>query len=58
MNRADFVEARRREAWAAGRALCDDLMFRYRQKYRKDVSPPPAKIVDELLTEFLALRSS
>ena len=53
MNRAEFLEAQRREAWAAGRALRDDLLLRYCEKYGKDTPPPPAKIVDELLTEFL-----
>jgi len=53
MDRADFVDARRREAWAEGRALVEELTNRYREKYRLEISPPAAKIVDELLTEML-----
>jgi hypothetical protein len=55
VNRADFLEAQRREAWAVGRALRDDLLARYCAKYHKDIPPPPALIVDELLTEFLGV---
>lgn len=55
MSRAEFLETQRREAWAAGRALKDDLLRQYCEKYRKETSPPPAVIIDELLTEFLGV---
>ena len=53
MNRADFLSAHRREAWAAGRDLADSLLTEYGAKYELQILPPPAQIVDELLTEFL-----
>jgi hypothetical protein len=53
VHRADFVDAQRREAWAEGRALVDELTTSYCEKYDLKISPPPGKIVDELLTEML-----
>ncbi len=53
MKRADFVQAQRLEAWAAGRALADSLLGQYCEKYKQRTLPPPAKVIDELLTEFL-----
>jgi hypothetical protein len=55
VNRAEFLDVQRHEACAAGRALRDDLLGRYCAKYNKDIPPPPALIVDELLTEFLGV---
>lgn len=55
MNRAEFIDANRREAWALGRAIRDDLLSKYCVKYHKDTPPPPATIVNELLTEFLGV---
>ena len=43
----------RQEAWAFGRQLRDDLIEQYRQEYAVAVPPPPALIIDELLTDFL-----
>jgi hypothetical protein len=53
VHRADFVDAQRWGAWAEGRALVGELTARYCEKYDLEISPPPAKIVDELLTEIL-----
>jgi hypothetical protein len=50
--RADFVNQRRREAWAFGRELRDGLLSDYQHQYGKS-PPPPALIIDELLTDFL-----
>ena len=46
----------RREAWHFGRSVRDDLVDGYRRKYRVRETPPPAVIVDELLTDFLGVR--
>ena len=43
----------RSEAWDYGRALRNQLVSRYREEYGVDVPPPPALIVDELLTDFM-----
>ena len=51
--RADWVQGVREQAWAFGRRLRDDLLSRYQHEYDLAVPPPPAKIVDELLTDFL-----
>jgi hypothetical protein len=53
VTRADFVSSQRRAAWDAGRDLALSLTDLYVKKYGLEVAPPPAKIVDELLTEFL-----
>jgi len=52
-NRADFVNQRRREAWAYGRELRDRLLVEYQRKYDLQSPPAPALIIDELLTDFL-----
>ncbi len=44
---------RRQAAWAYGRALRNQLVCQYREEYGVDVPPPPAMIVDELLTDML-----
>ena len=46
---------RQQEARAYGRILRDQLMVRYREEYGIDVAPPPALIVDELLTDFMVV---
>ena len=51
--RADWVDRRRRDAWHFGRNVAADLTERYRQRYRLPVAPPPAKVVYELLTDFV-----
>jgi hypothetical protein len=51
--RADFVAQRRQEAWAYGRELRDQLMRAYALAYSPSTLPPPAKIIDELLRDFL-----
>jgi len=43
----------RKKAWAYGRLLRNQLVEEYRQEYGVDIPPPPALIVDELLTDFL-----
>ena len=43
----------RLEAWHFGKALRNQLVSRYREEYGVDVPPPPALIVDELLTDFM-----
>lgn len=53
---ASWVEARRKEAWAQGRALSDRLVGEYCQRYDLKTPPPPASIIDELLTEHLLVR--
>ena len=45
----------RLEAWIYGRALRDQLVSRYREEYAVDLPPPPALIVDELLTDFMGV---
>src|SRR5713101_5821430 len=54
--RPDFLNDRHREAWSAGRALAERLMGEYAAKYHPAVLPAPARVVDELLTEFLGCR--
>src|SRR4051794_18813229 len=56
VTRADFLQGRRQEAWLAGRALADLLLGEYCQRYDLSSAPPPAKVVDELLTDFLGCR--
>jgi hypothetical protein len=51
--KADFIEARRREAWAFGRELRDSLLEEYKTEYGLTDAPPPAKIADELIRDFL-----
>ena len=43
----------RMEAWDYGRTLRNQLVSQYREEYGVDVPPPPALIVDELLTDFM-----
>lgn len=50
---ADWARGVREEAWAFGRRLRDDLLGQYQREYGVAIPPPPAKIVDELLTDFL-----
>ena len=47
------INSLRFKAWAFGRTHCDDLMERYRERYGVETLPPPACIIDELLTDFL-----
>ena len=43
----------RQQAWAFGREVRDKLVARYESEYDVVTAPPPAQIVDELLTDFL-----
>jgi hypothetical protein len=52
-SRAEFLNRQRREAWAFGRELRDRLLAEYQQRYGLQSLPPPARIIDELLTDFL-----
>ena len=52
-NRADFVNQRRREAWAFGRELRDGLLADFQRQYGLQSPPAPALIINELLTDFL-----
>jgi hypothetical protein len=56
VNRADFVHDQRREAWTAGRSLADCLIRKYMEKYHLPAPPPPAQVIDELLTDVLRCR--
>lgn len=49
----DWARGVREQAWAFGRRLRDDLLLQYKREYGVAIAPPPAKIVDELLTDFL-----
>ena len=51
-----WVEARRVDAWVQGRALRDRLLAEYCERYRLATPPPPANVIDELLTEHLNVR--
>jgi hypothetical protein len=51
--RSDPVQRLRQEAWAFGRDLRDRLLREYQQAYGVEIPPPPAIIIDELLTDFL-----
>ena len=44
---------RRRQAWSSGRALAARLVQEYRREYGLAEAPPPAIVVDELITDFL-----
>lgn len=55
LQRADWVAGRREEAWAFGREFRDSLLSKYQREYAISVPPPPAKIVGELLTDFLGV---
>jgi len=48
-----MIDALRLEAWKYGRALRNQLVSRYREEYGVEAPPPPALIVDELLTDFM-----
>ena len=52
-SRVDFVRQRRQEAWAFGRELREGLLAEYQRAYGLATPPPPALIIDELLTDFL-----
>jgi len=49
----DFVNQRRKEAWAFGRELREGLLADYQRAYDTETPPAPALIIDELLTDFL-----
>lgn len=53
MNRADFIQQRRKDAWSRGREIRDGLLNEYRQRYNVSTVPAPALIVYELLRDFL-----
>lgn len=50
------THAVRMKAWQFGRSERDDLVSRYRLEYGVEVPPPPAVIVDELMTDILGVR--
>lgn len=54
--RAEYVSQRRRQAWAYGREVRNGLLVRYCEAYGLSVGPPPALIIDELLTDFLHVK--
>ncbi len=56
MRKDEWVRRRRDEAWARGRDLRNDLLKQYKERFEVDESPPPAKIIDELLTDFLGAK--
>ena len=41
------------QAWEYGRCLFNGLVDRFRDEYGMENPPPPALIIDELLTDFL-----
>lgn len=47
------INSLRLKAWAFGRAHRNQLIERYQERYGIENPPPPAQIVDELLTDFL-----
>jgi len=54
MNRqVDFVRRQREAAWEFGRQLRDGLLGDFSARYQVAFPPPPAIIIDELLTDFL-----
>lgn len=53
--RAEGVRNRRQHAWARGRELRDGLLARYCKEYGVAIAPPPARIIDELLVDFLGV---
>lgn len=53
--RAEWVRRQREEAWAFGRRLRKDLLSRYQHEYGEPVPPAPAKVIDDLLTDFLGV---
>ncbi len=55
-SRAEWLQKRRQLAWERGRQLRDDLLTRFATRYGCSTTPPPAKIIDEFLTDFLGAR--
>jgi hypothetical protein len=53
---ADWIHAKRQRAWAFGREERDRLLAEFQERYRLPVTPAPAKIIDELLTDFMQVR--
>lgn len=53
---ANWHRRRQQEAWAFGREQRDRLLRDYTAEYGLSTPPPPAKIIDELLTDFLHVR--
>ncbi len=51
--RAEWLEQRRRLAWEHGRRVRDDLLSEFANRYAELKVPPPAMIIDELLSDFL-----
>src|SRR3990172_370466 len=54
--RSDFLQRLRQEGWALGRDLGDRLLREYQETYGLEILPPPAIIIDELLTDFLGAK--
>ena len=46
----------RAAAWVYGRELRDHLLSRYCKEYGIVVPPPPAHVIDELLTDFMGVK--
>ena len=51
--RAEWLQRRRELAWEHGRQLRNRLLSEYSKTYTTCRVPPPAKIIDELLTDFV-----
>jgi hypothetical protein len=50
---ASWQRRQQEQAWAFGREQCDRLLSNYQTDYGLAPPPPPAKIIDELLTDYL-----
>lgn len=53
MANASWQRRRQETAWAFGREQRDRLLREYQSDYGIAIPPPPAKIIDELLTDYL-----
>jgi hypothetical protein len=52
-SRAEWLQRRRELVWEHGRQQRNRLLFEYSKAYGASTVPPPAKVIDELLTDFL-----
>ena len=50
------AEKLRIEAWAYGRGQREALLQRYCEEYGLSEAPPPALVIDELMTDFLDIK--
>jgi len=53
VRRTEYVESKRREAWAFGRSQVAGLLEQYRERFRLETAPPPAQVAGELITSVL-----